>query len=59
MSAARARGHVGIEIPADEATPTLGEIYQQLRAGTIDIQGVAGQWTFGLALVKEAAGLPR
>jgi aminoglycoside phosphotransferase (APT) family kinase protein len=58
MSAARARGHVGIEIPADD-TPTLGEIYQELRAGTIDIQGVAGQWTFGLALVKEAAGLPR
>lgn len=44
---------------AVEATPSLGEIYQQLRAGTNDIQSVAGQWTFGLALVKEAAGLAR
>ncbi len=58
LTAAGARGHVGSETAVDES-PTLGEIYQQLRAGTIDIQGVAGQWTFGLALVKEAAGLPR
>ena len=58
LGAARSRGHAGGEIAA-EATPSLGEIYQQLRTGTIDIQSVAGQWTFGLALVKEAAGLPR
>ncbi|MBK7596849.1 MAG: phosphotransferase [Gemmatimonadetes bacterium] len=58
LGAARSRGHAGGEIAA-EATPSLGEVYQQLRAGTIDIQSVAGQWTFGLALVKEAAGLPR
>lgn len=54
MSAARGRGHAGGEAAADE-TPSLGEIYQRLRAGTTDIQSVAGQWTFGVALVKEAA----
>jgi aminoglycoside phosphotransferase (APT) family kinase protein len=54
LSAARSRGHVGGETAAD-ATPSLGQVYQQLRSGAIDIQSVAGQWTFGLALVKEAA----
>lgn len=58
LTAARSRGHAGGETAA-EATPTLSEIYQQLRSGTIDIQSVAGQWTFGLALVKEAAALQR
>ncbi len=55
LTAARSRGHAGGEMAA-EATPSLGEVYQQLRGGTIDIRSVDGQWTFGLALIKEAAG---
>lgn len=58
LTAARSRGHAGGEMAA-EATPSLGEVYQHLRSGTIDIRSVDGQWTFGLALIKEAAGLRR
>lgn len=35
-----------------DAAPALAEIYQQLRAGAIDVASAAGQWAFGLALVK-------
>ena len=49
---ARLRGHPGGEVAA-ELTPSLGEVYQQLRSGAFDIGSVDGQWTFGLALVKE------
>ena len=52
LSAARLRGHTGGERARDE-TPSLGEVYQQLRSGTLDLGSVGGQWTFGLALVKE------
>jgi aminoglycoside phosphotransferase (APT) family kinase protein len=52
LNAARLRGHSGGEIARD-ATPSLNEFYQQLRSGTIDIGSVSGQWSFGLALVKE------
>ncbi len=53
LRAARARGHAGGEIARD-ATPALGDIYQQMRSGAFDLGAVSGQWTFGLALVKEA-----
>ena len=52
---ALSRGHAGGEVAA-ELTPSLGEVYQLLRTGTFDIGSVSGQWTFGLALVKE--GIP-
>lgn len=52
LNAARLRGHTGGEIGYD-ATPSLGEVYQQLRSGTLALGSVSGQWTFGLALVKE------
>lgn len=55
LHVARLRGHAGGDVGV-EATSTLGEVYQQLRGGTFDIGSVSGQWTFGLALVKE--GLP-
>jgi len=35
-----------------DATPALIEIYQQLRAGALDVASAAGQWAFGLALIK-------
>lgn len=54
LRAARARGHAGSAVAVD-ATPSLGEVYQQLRSGTGEIRSLTGQWTFGLALVKESA----
>lgn len=36
-----------------EATPTLGEFYQQMRSGTFTIGTPEGQWAFGLSLIKE------
>ena len=38
--------------PSLDATPALAEIYQQLRAGALDVASAAGQRAFGLALVK-------
>lgn len=52
LHAARARGHAGRDIAID-ATPSLGDVYQSLRAGTLDIRTVDGQFTFALALIKE------
>jgi hypothetical protein len=52
LNAARLRGHTGGEIARD-ATLSLGDVYQQLRTGTLDLRSTGGQWTFGLALVKE------
>ena len=55
---ARAAGHTGAA--GDEtltATPSLVDIYQQMRAGTLDIASAEGQWRFGLALVKASAQL--
>gem|GEM_PF-2506410 len=52
LSAARLRGHTGGESTRD-ATPSLGEVYQQLRSGTLDVGSVGGQWTFGVALFRE------
>lgn len=53
LRAARSRGHAGGEIARD-ATPALGEVYQLMRSGAFDLGALSGQWTFGLALVKEA-----
>ena len=53
LNAARLRGHVGGEA-AVESTTSLGELYAQLRNGTLDIATTNGQWSFGLALVKES-----
>lgn len=45
-------GATGAETLA--ATLSLGEFYQQLRAGTLQLGTAAGQWAFGLALLKES-----
>jgi thiamine kinase-like enzyme len=37
-----------------ESTPSLGEIYQRMRSGSLSHATAEGQWSFGLALVKEA-----
>jgi hypothetical protein len=32
---------------------SLAELYQRLRAGSLDVRTAEGQWSFGLALLKE------
>jgi aminoglycoside phosphotransferase (APT) family kinase protein len=55
---ARMGGHAGATGAASlEATPGLGEFYQQLRAGQLNLATPEGQWSFGLALVKESVVL--
>ncbi|MEP6832127.1 MAG: phosphotransferase [Gemmatimonas sp.] len=49
---ARLRGHAGGDVAVDAAL-SLGDVYQLLRSGSFDISSASGQWTFGLALVKE------
>ncbi len=49
------RGHVARDVTIDE-TPALAELYQQMRDGTFDLRSASGQWSFGLALVKEGVG---
>ena len=47
---ARQRGHANAINVAFANAPRLGDIYAQLRAGTLDMRSGAGQWEFGLAL---------
>jgi aminoglycoside phosphotransferase (APT) family kinase protein len=51
---ARQRGHAGST--ADSALE-LGQFYQQLRAGTVNIAAADGQWAFGLSLVQASLAL--
>ena len=37
-----------------ELAPTLGEVYQRMRAGTLSLATGEGRWAFGLALVRES-----
>lgn len=37
-----------------ESTPSLGEFYQRMRAGQLNVATAEGQWWFGLAIVKES-----
>ena len=37
-----------------ELAPTLGEVYQRLRAGTLSLATGEGRWAFGLALARES-----
>lgn len=54
---ARERGHTGgTGAETVESTPSLSELYQRLRSGSVQLAAAEGQWLFGLALVKEVAG---
>jgi aminoglycoside phosphotransferase len=44
---------------AIEAAPALGEVYQRLRDGALDLGSAEGRWQLGLALVKESVGMAR
>lgn len=52
---ARQLGHPGSAAPAFDATLSLAEFYQRLRAGTFSLGTADAQWTFGLALLKECS----
>jgi Ser/Thr protein kinase RdoA (MazF antagonist) len=55
---ARQSGHAGAT--GDETlenTLSLGDCFQQMRAGTLSVGSADGQWTFGLALIKEGQAL--
>ncbi|HEY9839731.1 MAG TPA: phosphotransferase [Candidatus Obscuribacterales bacterium] len=54
---ARHSGHAGATSETLETAPTLAEVYQGLRAGSLNIASGEGQWAFGLALVKEGVSL--
>ena len=41
-----------------EATLTLGEFYQRLRAGALSLATGEGRWAFGLALARESVATP-
>jgi aminoglycoside phosphotransferase (APT) family kinase protein len=52
---ARQSGHGGATGQETlDSTLSLGDFYQQLRAGAVNIASGEGQWQFGLALVKES-----
>jgi len=46
-------GHAGGDTDVD-ATPSLADCYLKMRTGTLAVSTPDGQWTFGLALVKES-----
>jgi aminoglycoside phosphotransferase (APT) family kinase protein len=50
-------GHRGDAAATLEATPSLADCYQRLRMGAFNLATGADQWQFGLALIKESAGL--
>jgi len=55
---ARHRGHAGASGEETLAsTAPLGEFFQRLRSGELNIASAEGQWGFGLALVKQSATL--
>lgn len=47
-------GHTGGAEDTIEATISLADVHQRLRSSSLSISSPAGQWTFGLALVKHA-----
>jgi aminoglycoside phosphotransferase (APT) family kinase protein len=52
LRAALGQGHAGDASTAVEAAPTLAEVYQRMREGTLNLAHPDGQWSLGLALVK-------
>jgi aminoglycoside phosphotransferase len=49
---ARDSGYTGGIDDTLEAAPSLGDVFQRRRAGSLDVGSADGQWAFGLALVK-------
>jgi len=58
LDVARQSGHGGAGgAETLGSTPSLGDCYQRMREGSLDLGTVAGQWLFGLALIKESFSL--
>ena len=54
---ARQSGHTGATGGETlDSTPSLGDFYQRMSSGALNIATGEGQWWFGLALVKASAG---
>lgn len=52
---ARHAGHAGAGGDETlESTPSLGECFQRMFAGVLNVGSAEGQWMFGLALIKES-----
>lgn len=56
---ARQGGYTGDGNVTEEATPSLPEVYQRVRAGALSPATAEGQWAFGLALLKTITALQR
>lgn len=55
---ARNGGHAGAGgNETVDSTPSLGEVYQRMRSGALSPATSDGQWSFGLALLKESVAL--
>jgi aminoglycoside phosphotransferase (APT) family kinase protein len=55
---ARHSGHAGTTGGETlDSTPSLGDFYQQMLGGALNVATGEGQWWFGLALVKESVAL--
>ncbi len=55
LQVARDGGHPGSTDPiSPQDTPSLGDVYASMRSGALQIGSPAGQWTFGLALIRES-----
>ncbi len=52
LHVARGSGHAGSTAETLEATPSLADFYQRLRAGAVNLGTPDGRWSFGLALLK-------
>lgn len=58
LNVARSSGHAGATGQETlDSTPSLGEFYQRMRTGALNIMAAEGRWWFGLALIKESLTL--
>ena len=57
LQMALGRGHAGATGETLDSTASLGDVYQQMRTGAVNVATAPGQWIFGLALVKESVAL--
>jgi thiamine kinase-like enzyme len=58
LNLARHSGHAGATGGETlDSTPSLGEFYQRLRAGSLSLATGEGRWGFGLALIKDSVAL--
>ena len=58
LRVAQRSGHAGATGDETlESTLSLAEFYQRMRTGALNVATAEGQWSFGLALVKESVAL--